>query len=253
MRGTLSTPKAAALYVGALLGPGLLLLPALADRIAGPASVLAWLGLLALSALFAIVFTRLGVGFGSRSGVAGYVRAGLGPRAGRVAGVVLRERRGARRTRGLPHRRGLRHRAVRRWSGAHCRDRRGDPAGRARADLRRRARLRGGAGRAGRRTRRPGRHGGRRIGGELARPAVDAVRAARLARGRQRGRRADAVLRRLGGDRADDGPAARPGERNCRASSPPPSLSPRSAISPSPGRRSRRSDRRRGAARRWPG
>jgi amino acid efflux transporter len=91
----LSTPRAAALYIGALLGPGLLLLPGLAVRIAGPASMLAWLGLLLLSALFAIVFTSLGVRFGSRSGVAGYVTRSFGPRAGRAAtwcfvtGVVL--------------------------------------------------------------------------------------------------------------------------------------------------------------------
>ena len=38
----LSTRSATALYVGAFLGPGVLLLPALAARIAGPASVLAW-------------------------------------------------------------------------------------------------------------------------------------------------------------------------------------------------------------------
>jgi amino acid efflux transporter len=91
----LSTPRAVALYVGALFGPGLLLLPALAARIAGPASILAWLTLLVLSALFAVVFTGLGVRFGGRSGVTGYVRAGFGARTGRVAtwcfasGVVL--------------------------------------------------------------------------------------------------------------------------------------------------------------------
>ncbi|HEY2273309.1 MAG TPA: amino acid permease [Jatrophihabitantaceae bacterium] len=91
----LSTPRAAALYIGALLGPGLLLLPGLAARLAGPASILAWAGLLVLSALFATVFTALGIRFGSRTGVAGYVAAGLGPRAGRavswcfVTGVVL--------------------------------------------------------------------------------------------------------------------------------------------------------------------
>ncbi len=95
MTGNLSTPRAAALYIGALLGPGLLLLPGLAARIAGPASILAWLGLLVLSALFAVVFTSLGVRFGSRTGVAGYVSAAFGPRVGRaatwcfVSGVVL--------------------------------------------------------------------------------------------------------------------------------------------------------------------
>jgi amino acid efflux transporter len=90
----LSTLRGAALYIGALLGPGLLLLPGLAAAEAGPASVLAWTGLLVLSALFALVFAALGRSFPSASGVTGYVTAGLGDRAGRatawmfLAGVV---------------------------------------------------------------------------------------------------------------------------------------------------------------------
>lgn len=81
----LSTAGAAALYIGALLGPSLLLLPGLAAREAGPASVLVWLGLLVLSGLIALVFTRLGTRTGSATGVAGYTAAGLGPRAGQAA------------------------------------------------------------------------------------------------------------------------------------------------------------------------
>ena len=45
----LSTRSATALYVGAVLGPGVLLIPSLAAEAAGPASVLAWAALLALS------------------------------------------------------------------------------------------------------------------------------------------------------------------------------------------------------------
>ena len=82
----LTTARGAALYIGALLGPGLLLLPGLAAAEAGPASVLAWAGLLVLSGLFAVVFGSLGRGFPSAGGVIGYVRAGLGERASAVAG-----------------------------------------------------------------------------------------------------------------------------------------------------------------------
>ena len=57
----LSTRSATALYVGAVLGPGVLILPALAAEAAGPASVIAWVGLLALSAPLAITFAALGV------------------------------------------------------------------------------------------------------------------------------------------------------------------------------------------------
>ena len=82
----LTTARGAALYIGALLGPGLLLLPGLAAAQAGPASLLAWAGLLGLSALFAVVFTALGRAFPSAGGVIGYVAAGLGARQGLAAG-----------------------------------------------------------------------------------------------------------------------------------------------------------------------
>lgn len=90
----LSVFRGTALYVGALLGPGLLLLPGLAARAAGPASILAWAGLLVVSALLAVVFATLGRAHPGARGVAGYTAAGLGPAAGRVvswcflAGVV---------------------------------------------------------------------------------------------------------------------------------------------------------------------
>ncbi len=82
----LSTPRGAALYIGALLGPSVLLLPGLAADLAGPASILAWIGLLALSALLARVFTALGTMLPKSGGVAAYAEAGLGPRAGRAVG-----------------------------------------------------------------------------------------------------------------------------------------------------------------------
>ena len=91
----LSTRSATALYVGAVLGPGVLLVPALAAEAAGPASVLAWAGLLALSAPLAITFAALGVRQPEAGGTAAYARAAFGPRTGAVsgwwflAGVVL--------------------------------------------------------------------------------------------------------------------------------------------------------------------
>ena len=84
----LSTPAGIALYVGALLGPSLLLLPGLAARIAGPASLVAWLLLLALSGLLAWVFMVLGRCLPGVDGVVGYARAGFGP--GRVGAAAAR-------------------------------------------------------------------------------------------------------------------------------------------------------------------
>ena len=82
----ISTVRGVALYVGALLGPGLLVLPGLAAAQAGPASILAWIGLLVLSGLVAVVFARFGVMHSSAAGVARYARLGLGPWAGRAVG-----------------------------------------------------------------------------------------------------------------------------------------------------------------------
>src|SRR5215472_2941097 len=89
MPDNLTTTRGAALYVGAILGPGLLLLPGLAAAEAGPASILAWIALLGLSGLFAAVFSALGRHITSAGGVMGYVTAGLGPRAGRATGWMF--------------------------------------------------------------------------------------------------------------------------------------------------------------------
>src|SRR5215467_4030045 len=82
----LTTARGAALYIGALLGPGLLLMPGLAAAEAGPASILAWLALLVLSALFAAVFAAWGQRSPAASRATRDVTAGLGPRAGLTTG-----------------------------------------------------------------------------------------------------------------------------------------------------------------------
>lgn len=69
------------MYVGAVLGPGVLVLPALANAAAGPASVLAWAALLVLSVPVAVSFARLGERH--RGGVVGFVHAGFGRSAAR--------------------------------------------------------------------------------------------------------------------------------------------------------------------------
>ena len=81
-RGTaasgLGVARGAALYVGAVLGPGVLLVPALAAQAAGPASVLAWIGLLAVSLALATTFAALGVRLPVAGGAAAYVREAFG-------------------------------------------------------------------------------------------------------------------------------------------------------------------------------
>ena len=83
---TLGVWQGAALYVGALIGPGVLLVPALAVQAAGPASILAWVGLLVLSAPLAVAFAALGVRHPVAGGVSAYVREGFGEAAAAVTG-----------------------------------------------------------------------------------------------------------------------------------------------------------------------
>ena len=83
---TLGVWRGAALYIGALIGPGVLLVPALAAQAAGPVSILAWAGLLVFSAPLAIAFAALGVRHPVAGGVSAYVREGFGEAAAAVTG-----------------------------------------------------------------------------------------------------------------------------------------------------------------------
>ena len=85
-RRSLGIVHGTALYLGALVGPGLLLVPALAAQEAGAASIVAWVGLLAVSAPLAVTFGALGVRHPVAGGVSTYVREGLGDDAAAVTG-----------------------------------------------------------------------------------------------------------------------------------------------------------------------
>ncbi|HEX2499625.1 MAG TPA: amino acid permease [Actinomycetes bacterium] len=82
----LSLPQGAALSIGAVLGTGVIALPALAAQIAGPASLLAWLLLIALSVPLASTFAALGARYPDSGGVSTYVRSAFGGRAAAVVG-----------------------------------------------------------------------------------------------------------------------------------------------------------------------
>ncbi|GGQ51679.1 APC family permease [Couchioplanes azureus] len=84
--GTLSRAQGTALCVGAVLGTGVISMPALAARVAGPASLLAWLALILLSAPLAWTFAALGARHPDGGGVSTYVRLAFGPRAAAAVG-----------------------------------------------------------------------------------------------------------------------------------------------------------------------
>jgi amino acid efflux transporter len=85
-RAGLTIPQGAALSTGAVLGTGVITLPALAAGLAGPASLIAWSALVALSVPLAATFAALGARYPDGGGVSTYVRQAFGARAAAVVG-----------------------------------------------------------------------------------------------------------------------------------------------------------------------
>jgi amino acid efflux transporter len=84
--GSLGLVQGTALYIAAVLGTGLLVLPGLAAQVAGPASVLAVAAVLVLAVPLAGTFAALAARYPDPGGVASYVRRALGPTAARATG-----------------------------------------------------------------------------------------------------------------------------------------------------------------------
>lgn len=84
--GSIGLVLGSAMYTAAVLGTGILLLPALAARAAGPASVVAVLAVLVLSVPLAGTFAALAARHPDSGGVATYVRLALGQTAARATG-----------------------------------------------------------------------------------------------------------------------------------------------------------------------
>ncbi|WIM98169.1 amino acid permease [Actinoplanes oblitus] len=86
MNARLSVAQGAALSIGAVLGTGLISMPALAAEAAGPAALVAWLALILLSAPLAWTFAALGARYPDGGGVATYAGMAFGPRAAAAVG-----------------------------------------------------------------------------------------------------------------------------------------------------------------------
>lgn len=78
-----------ALYSGSVLGTGVLVLPAIAARTAGPGSLFAWLALVVLSAPMALTYAALSVQQPDAGGFSGAIERAFGPRWGAVAGWLF--------------------------------------------------------------------------------------------------------------------------------------------------------------------
>jgi amino acid efflux transporter len=74
------------LYVGSVVGTGILTLPAIVARMAGPASLIAWTGIVVLSIPLAFTFANLASRFPDSGGVSTFARRAFGPRWAAVTG-----------------------------------------------------------------------------------------------------------------------------------------------------------------------
>ena len=87
--GRLGIWQASALYIAAVLGTGVLVLPGLAAKAAGPGSILAVVAVLILSIPLAGAFAALASRMPDSGGVATYVRRALGDTSARLAGYLF--------------------------------------------------------------------------------------------------------------------------------------------------------------------
>jgi amino acid efflux transporter len=89
LRKAVTTRYAVALYMSSVLGSGILVLPGLAAQIAGPASLIAWVGLSVASYPLAYTFASLSARRPESGGVYGFAKESLGPRAANAIGWLF--------------------------------------------------------------------------------------------------------------------------------------------------------------------
>ncbi|WP_338543526.1 amino acid permease [Paenibacillus tundrae] len=86
LKKTIGMPQAVALYVSAVLGSGVLIVPGLAADLAGPASLLAWGGMVLLILPLALSMGLLSARYPNAGGVSHFVTLAFGSRAGTMIG-----------------------------------------------------------------------------------------------------------------------------------------------------------------------
>ncbi|KQY94907.1 amino acid permease [Paenibacillus sp. Root52] len=86
LKKTIGMPQAVALYVSAVLGSGVLIVPGLAAELAGPASLLAWGGMVLLILPLALSMGLLSARYPNAGGVSHFVTLAFGSRAGTMIG-----------------------------------------------------------------------------------------------------------------------------------------------------------------------
>src|SRR5262245_22691393 len=88
-RGSIGLVQATALYVGAVLGTGVLVLPAIAAEQAGPGSLIAWAALVALSVPMALAYAAMSRQRPDAGGFSDAIERAFGPQWGAASGWIF--------------------------------------------------------------------------------------------------------------------------------------------------------------------
>ncbi|MFD0589510.1 APC family permease [Paenibacillus sp. GCM10027627] len=86
LKPVLKLPQIVALYIGSVVGSGILLIPGMAAEIAGPASILAWLAMSVLVVPMGVTMGLLASKYPSSGGVAHFAKLAFGAHYGRLVG-----------------------------------------------------------------------------------------------------------------------------------------------------------------------
>lgn len=89
LRKSITWIKGSALTIGAVLGSGILVLPAIVAQMAGPASILSWFLMSLFSAPMVMAIGMMSSQFPNSGGMAAYARQALGPFWGRLTGCLI--------------------------------------------------------------------------------------------------------------------------------------------------------------------
>lgn len=86
LKRTISVPQGIALYVGAVLGSGILILPGMTAGIAGSNALVSWIIMILLSIPLACTFAFLSIDFPSSGGILTFANKAFGHYAGALTG-----------------------------------------------------------------------------------------------------------------------------------------------------------------------
>lgn len=89
LKRSITWMQGAALTIGAVLGSGILVLPAIVAEMAGPASLVSWLLMGIFSLPMVIAIGAMSSRFPDSGGMAAYARQGFGPRISQLTGLLM--------------------------------------------------------------------------------------------------------------------------------------------------------------------